>query len=137
MQSTSTTNPLASLDYAMRAALFEAACEHAFESVMITTSEAGHDRYPIVYVNEGFTAMTGYSVEEVIGKTPTILQGPKTDAEVLERLASDLSAGRPFHGQAINYRKDGSEFAIEWKVVPVADVQGAVTHFVAVQREVK
>jgi PAS domain S-box-containing protein len=121
----------------MRAALFEAACEHAFESVMITTAEADHDRYPIVYVNEAFTAMTGYSVEEVIGKTPAILQGPKTDAAVLERLAADLSAGRLFHGQAINYRKDGSEFAIEWKVVPVADVQGAVTHFVAVQRETR
>ena len=76
-----------------------------------------------------------YSAEEVIGKTPGILQGPKTDEAVLARLASDLSAGRVFHGKAINYRKDGSEFAIEWKVVPAADVQGAVTHFVAVQRE--
>ena len=126
---------LASLDYAMRAALFEAASENAFDSVMITTAEGEKDRYPIVYVNAAFTALTGYGAEEVIGKTPGILQGPKTDEGVLARLASDLSAGRVFHGKAINYRKDGSEFAIEWKVVPVADVQGAVTHFVAVQRE--
>lgn len=136
MQATTTTNPLAGLDYAMRAALFEAACEHAFESVLITTAKAGHDGYPIVYVNQGFTAMTGYDANEVIGKTPGILQGPKTDPAVLERLALDLSAGRVFHGQAVNYRKDGSEFTLEWKVIPVADVQGAVTHFVSVQREV-
>jgi hypothetical protein len=53
-----------------------------------------------------------------IAKSPGILQGPKTDVEVLERLSSDLDAGRQFHGQAINYRKDGSEFMLNGKLFP-------------------
>lgn len=66
--------------------------------------------YPIVYANPAFTLMTGYEPEEVIGKSPSILQGPKTDQEVIDRLKMDITHGRVFNGRAINYRKDGSEF---------------------------
>lgn len=135
MQST-TEHTLASLDQADRAKIFEATCDHAFESILITTAGSGDAGYPIVYVNPAFTAMTGYEADEVVGKSPGILQGPKTDAAVLDRLSSDLNAGRQFHGQAINYRKDGSKFMLEWKVIPVKNKQGSATHLVSVQREV-
>jgi PAS domain S-box-containing protein len=136
MKPTNVRIALANTDHSVRAGLFEAACEHAFESVLITTGNEGEGGYPIVYVNQAFTAMTGYEADEVIGKSPGILQGPKTDSAVIERLASDLSAGRTFHGQAVNYRKDGSEFMLEWKVTPFADAQGEITHLISVQREV-
>ena len=135
MQST-TEHAIANLDQTDRTQLFEATCAHAFESILITTASSGDAGYPIVYVNPAFTAMTGYGPDEVIGKSPGILQGPKTDVAVLERLSSDLNAGRQFHGQAINYRKDGSEFMLEWKIIPVTNAQGCVTHLVSVQREV-
>ena len=118
-------------------AVLTAACANAFESILITTAGTGSVEYPIVYVNQAFTEMSGYGAEEVIGKTPGILQGPKTDRAVLDRLASDLADGRVFHGTAINYRKDGSEFTLEWKVIPVTDDHGTITHFVSVQREVQ
>ena len=63
-----------------------------------------------------------------------MLQGPKTDAEVLKRLEKDLMEDRTFHGRTVNYRKDGSEFEIEWKVERVIDIDG-VTYYIAVQRE--
>jgi PAS domain S-box-containing protein len=80
--------------------------------------------------------MTGYTPEEVSGKTPRILQGPKTDCSVLSRLRKDCAAGKVFHGEMINYRKDGSEFYLEWSVGPVRKEGGEITHFVSTQRDV-
>jgi PAS domain S-box-containing protein len=71
----------------------------------------------------------------VIGKSPSILQGPDTDSEVINRLGDDLEAGRLFFGKAINYRKDGSTFMMEWKIAPIRDEKEEVTHFLAIQRE--
>ena len=113
--------------------LLERAMQHSFDALMITKAERG---YPIVFVNEAFTKLTGYGADEVVGKTPTILQGPKTDRAVLGRLREDLSAGRLFHGEAINYRKDGSEFLMEWKIVPIKDEKEEISHFLAIQRDV-
>ena len=107
----------------------------AFNSVMITSVQPDKVGTPIVYVNAAFTQLTGYTAEEVMGKTPAILQGPKTDQAVLHRLRENLSRGEGFHGLAINYRKDGSEFLMEWKIAPLRNDQGQITHFVAVQRE--
>ena len=102
---------------------------------MVTTADqAGNGE--IVFVNDAFTEMTGYPEEEVLGETPGLMQGPKTDEGELERLASDLADGKVFQGETVNYKKDGSEFIIEWKVAPVHAENGEVTHYVAVQRDV-
>ena len=70
--------------------------------MVITKAEAG---YPIIYVNSGFGELTGYGPHEVIGKSPSMLQGPNTDQTVIKWLDNDISEGRLFHGQAINYCK--------------------------------
>jgi PAS domain S-box-containing protein len=113
--------------------MLENAMEHSFHGIMITRAEPG---YPIVYVNDAFTQMTGYSVEEMIGKSPAILQGPRTDRAVLDRLNQALSEGRLFHGEAINYRKDGSEFVMEWKIVPIKNDKEVTSHYLALQQDV-
>lgn len=116
--------------------LLEIITANTFDSIMITTAEPGTAGPPIIYVNDAFTEMTGFSAVEVIGKTPGILQGNNTDQHVLVRLAQDLMNGQPFHGKAINYRRDWSEFLMEWKIFPVRDGSGDITHFVALQRDV-
>jgi PAS domain S-box-containing protein len=116
--------------------LLNTAIEQSSESVVITTAQLDRPGPQIVYVNPAFTKMTGYVPGEVIGKTPRILQGTKTDRAVLARLREDCKAGKVFHGEAINYRKDGSEFYLEWSIRPVQNERGAVTHFVAIQRDV-
>lgn len=113
--------------------LLESAMEHSFDAIMITKAEAD---YPIIYVNDAFTKITGYSPKEAIGKTPAMLQGPNTDSAVLDRLRQDLSEGNLFHGEAINYRKDGSEFLMEWKIVPIKDENEETSHYLAIQRDV-
>jgi len=110
--------------------------EQSTESVLITTAQLDLPGPQIVYVNPAFTRMTGYTWEEVIGKTPRMLQGPKTDRSVLNRLRGDCAAGKVFHGEVINYRKDGSEFCLDWTVAPVWNERGEITHFVSTQRDV-
>lgn len=113
--------------------LFEASLEQSFNAIMITEAGLG---YPIIYVNPAFSQLTGYAPTEVIGKTPAILQGPETDPDVLSRLKQDLAEGNLFHGRALNYRKDGSTFMMEWKIAPIRNDEGRVTHFLAIQRDV-
>ncbi|MFY9707482.1 MAG: PAS domain-containing protein [Desulfobacterales bacterium] len=113
--------------------LFEVTITHSFDAIMITENKP---TYPIVFVNQSFTDMTGYEKEELVGKSPTILQGPKTDRAVLDRLRRDISEGKIFHGQAVNYRKDGSEFMMEWKIAPVRNENGEITHYLAIQRSI-
>jgi PAS domain S-box-containing protein len=112
------------------------AVEHAYDAVVITTADLDVPGPRILYVNRAFTTMTGYRPEEVVGRTPRILQGPKTSRRVLDRLRRELDRGKSFRGRAVNYRKNGSEFWLEWRVAPVWDHVGRITHFVAVQRDV-
>jgi PAS domain S-box-containing protein len=116
--------------------LLKTAIEQSNESVIIMTAQLDPPGPQIVYVNPAFTKMTGYAPEEVIGKTPHILQGPKTDRSVLSRLCKDCAEGNVFHGETINYRKDRSEFHLEWTAGPVRDDRGEVTHFAASQQDV-
>ena len=113
--------------------LLEASMEESFNSVVITEAGPG---YPIIYVNPAFCELTGYGPHEVTGKSPSILQGPNTDAEVLKRLNRNVADGELFHGRAINYRKDGSEFLMEWKIAPIHNEKDEITHYLAIQREV-
>jgi len=115
--------------------LLASAVEHAEDSILITTTELERPGPEIVFVNSAFTKMTGYTAEEAIGQTPRILQGPKTDRAVLERLRDNLSQGEVFYGEAINYRKDGMEFYNEWHIEPIRNESNEVTHYLAIQRD--
>src|ERR671933_2004442 len=90
--------------------LLAAAVEHAEDSIVITSTEMTFPGPEIIFVNKAFTKMTGYTAQEVLGQSPRILQGPKTDRAVLDRLLENLRQGQIFYGEAINYRKDGTEF---------------------------
>jgi len=111
--------------------LLEASMEESYNSIIITEAVPG---YPIVYVNPAFCELTGYGPHEVMGKSPSILQGPKTDMEVIDRLNMDIRHGRVFHGRAINYRKDGSEFMMQWKIAPIHNEKNEISHYLAIQR---
>ena len=73
---------------------------------------------------------------ELMGKSPAILQGEKSDQKVLKDLKEKLDDGDVFHGKTFNYRKDGSEFIMEWKIVPIHGEEGVISHYLAIQREV-
>ncbi|HEX7009903.1 MAG TPA: ATP-binding protein [Phycisphaeraceae bacterium] len=116
--------------------LIRSAVDQIDEAVVITEVQLDPPGPRIIYVNPGFERMTGYQAHEVIGRTPRILQGPRTSRAVLDRLRKQLEQGLPFHGQTVNYRKDGSEFILDWDITPLRNAQGRITHWVSIQRDV-
>lgn len=116
--------------------LLENAIRSDYDSIIITTLELEKPGPEIVYVNDGFTRMTGYSREEAIGNTPRMLQGEKTDRAVLDKLKKRLKEGQSFFGHTVNYRKDGSEFINQWDIHPLTNNEGEITHWVSYQHDI-
>jgi PAS domain S-box-containing protein len=116
--------------------LLETAVAQAKEVVLITSAQLEPPGPEILFVNPAFSEMTGYSQEEVLQKTPRILQGPKSDRAMLTELREALSRGEPFSGETVNYRKDGSEYYVEWDITPIRTSGGKISHFLSIQRNV-
>jgi PAS domain S-box-containing protein len=108
----------------------------ASESIIVTGADLESPGPTILYVNPAFELMTGWTAEQIVGKSPRLLQGEKTDHSVFKGMRKALRRGDRWEGQAVNYRRDGTEFVMEWSITPLKDATGRTTHFVAVQRDV-
>jgi PAS domain S-box-containing protein len=112
----------------MQLARLSAAVEQSPASIVITNT-AGN----IEYVNPRFTQITGYTLEEVIGKNPRILKTDKTPPETYRQLWEKISAGREWRGEFINRRKDGELFYEYASISPILDEKGNITQYLAVK----
>lgn len=102
----------------------------------ITIADALLPDMPLIYANRGFERLTGYAVEEVLGRNCRFLQGPGTDPAALNKLRSAIRERRECTVLLLNYRKDGSAFWNRLAITPVHDPSGRVTHFIGVQSDV-
>jgi PAS domain S-box-containing protein len=102
---------------------------------IVLITEAGPSQR-IVFVNEAFERLTGFSADEAIGNTPRMLQGPKTDHAALDRIEAAVAAWQPVREELVNYTRDGRELWLEVDIVPLADENGAHTHWIAVERDI-
>ena len=116
--------------------LLKAAVEATGEAILITTAELDEPGPRIEYANAAFVRLSGYPLDEVIGRSPRFLQGPRTERAELDRARSLLEKGEAFQGEALNYRKDGSTYMVEWLITPVREGDGRITHWVSAQRDV-
>jgi two-component system NtrC family sensor kinase len=90
----------------------------------------------IVSINPAFTQLTGFSPEEVIGRTPGILKSGAQDPAMYRELWATIRDGRVWRGRLVNRRKDGSLYTEEQTITPVIGEAGVVTHFIAVKQDV-
>ncbi len=127
------TSDLAATD---DAPMLQAAIKAIGDAVIITSPELDEPGPIIRYVNPAFTVMTGYAADEVLGRTPRLLQGPDTNRLELRQIRQDLLAGRTFHGEGINYRKDGSVYDMDWLITPIRGSDGVVTAWLSIQRDI-
>jgi sigma-54 dependent transcriptional regulator, acetoin dehydrogenase operon transcriptional activator AcoR len=116
--------------------LLGTAVAQAKEAVVITSAQLDSPGPQILFINPAFCEMTGYSHEEIIDKTPRILQGPKSDRVMLQRLREALRREEAFSGETVNYRKDRSEYYVEWDITPIRATDGHVAYFLSIQRNV-
>ena len=90
-----------------------------------------------VWVNDAFTRLTGYRLEELVGRKPgEVLQGPETDRAETARISRALRAGERIEAELLNYRRDGSPYWIAMTITPVRDADDRLTGFIAIESDV-
>ncbi|WNH12787.1 PAS domain-containing protein [Thalassobellus suaedae] len=103
--------------------------ENNYEALIITDKHQN-----IIWVNDGFTSMTGYSRKFAINKTPKFLQGEKTSFETKSRIRAKIANNKPFKEIIVNYKKDRTIYNCEVKIIPLHNE--STTHFIAFEKEV-
>ncbi|MBT9463264.1 PAS domain S-box protein [Hydrogenophaga sp.] len=117
--------------------LLQACVERMNDIIVVTEAEAVGGLWPrVLYVNKAFERHTGYRPHEIIGKTPRILQGPRTQRDVLDRIRASLKRWEPVREEILNYTKNGEEIWLELDIVPVADAAGQYTHWISIERNI-
>lgn len=91
----------------------------------------------ILWVNDAFRRMTGYTAEEAVGQSPgDLLNSPETDPKTVEEIRDAILSGQPYRGEILNNTKDGRAIWVETNLVPVLDDAGQVEVAVAVERDI-
>jgi diguanylate cyclase (GGDEF)-like protein/PAS domain S-box-containing protein len=111
--------------------MLSTAIEQSPTSVAITDIAA-----QIEYINTAFTKEAGYTLDEVLGKNPRVLQSGMTDSKVYDDMWSKLTKGESWQGEFVNKRKNGEIFYEEAYISPIQDGDGKVSHYVAVKLDV-
>jgi two-component system cell cycle sensor histidine kinase/response regulator CckA len=99
---------------------------------IILTDPAGK----ILFANKAFCAMTGYALEEILGKTPGFLNSGKHDADFFRELWNTILKGRVWQGELINRRKDGTFYNEEMTITPIQGTNGEISHFISVKQDI-
>ncbi|MDB5889448.1 MAG: hypothetical protein JWP47_279 [Polaromonas sp.] len=117
--------------------LLQTSISHLNDTVLITEARShGDPDQRIVFVNDAFERLTGYTRAEVLGQTPRMLQGGGTQRRELDRISRALKLSQPVRAELINYKKNGDSFWIELDIVPVEHFSRGMTHWVSVARDI-
>jgi PAS domain S-box-containing protein len=108
-----------------------AALESTANSVVIS-DKSGH----ILWANPAFTALTGYSVEEAVGKPFSIFNSGQHPRAFFEQMWNAILSGHVWHGEIVNRRKDGIHCTVEQTITPVRNEEGEIIHFVTIQQDI-
>lgn len=114
---------------------FSHLAEELSDGVVLTSPYLQQPNPQIVYVNRNLLKLTGYQLEELIGQSPRIFQGEKTNRTMLAQLRESLIAESSFTGETVNYRKDGSPYEVQLTVTPIKDENGKLLYFMGIQRD--
>jgi PAS domain S-box-containing protein len=108
-----------------------AAVEHAADGIVITDIGG-----TIQYVNSSFTAMTGYTSEEAVGRNPRLLKSGRHPAVFYKNMWETIGSGQVWRGELINRRKDGTVYQEESRISPVADSNGGIVGYISIKRDI-
>lgn len=111
--------------------LLRAALQALDDGVLVSDAQGR-----MLYANPGFSRITGYSPQDILGRDCSLLQSPDTDARAVAQIARAVASGQPYSGEILNRRKDGSTFWNLLRIDPVRNADGVLTAFVGVQRDV-
>jgi sigma-B regulation protein RsbU (phosphoserine phosphatase) len=111
--------------------LQSAALEAAANAIVITDSEG-----VVLWVNQAFTRMTGYPIEEAVHRDMSFLKSDLHDPRFYQDLREAITAGRVWQGEMINRRRDGVLYPEEQTITPVTDERGHIKHFICIKQDI-
>ncbi|MEM9325388.1 MAG: PAS domain-containing protein [Bacteroidota bacterium] len=110
----------------------EHALKTSYDALVLTDADVA-----IQWVNTGFTQMTGYGKQEVVGRSPKMLQGPNTKEDARRRVRQKLYDQESFTEDLVNYRKTGEEYLCRVEIHPIFDESNRLSHYLALEQELK
>ena len=120
-----------------RLRLLETVITQSKDAVMITDIDTTESEIPnIIFVNSAFTDMTGYTSKDIIGKSPALLFGKKSDIFEYDKLKTAVQEYKECFIETITYKKNGKEFWINFSMIPVTNKDGEHSHWISIQRDV-
>jgi PAS domain S-box-containing protein len=120
-----------------RLRLLETVITQSKDAVMITDIDTSENVIPnIIFVNSAFTDMCGYAAEEIIGKSPAMLFGAKSDILEFDKLKTAIQEYRECFVETISYKKNKEEFWVNFSMIPVTNKDGEHSHWISIQRDV-
>lgn len=120
----------------MRAISFYQLAENLNAGLILTSPKLEKPNPQIVYVNSIIQEMSGYTADELIGQSPRIFQGEKTNRSMMNTLKENLESGKVFRGETVNYRKDGSTYDVELNIIPILDANNQALFYLGIQYDI-
>jgi PAS domain S-box-containing protein len=105
--------------------------QHAGHGVLITDTEG-----TVEYVNRGFESQSGYTSEEILGKSPGVLKSGEHDEAFYANLWETITTGEIWSGTVTNKRKNGERYVVKQTIAPVEDPRGDIVQFIAVNHDI-
>ncbi len=103
------------------------------DNAVIITDAIGH----IEWVNGGFERISGFKLEEIIGRKPAeFLQGEETSSDQTAYMRSKIGSGEPFTAEVVNYTKDKTPYWVQIDAQPIYGAKGELEHYIAIERDV-
>jgi len=115
---------------------------HILTKAMESTSDgifiidAQKPDFPIIYANRSFQTMTGYTKREIVGRNYFSFYGVDADPRIVNEIKHTIRKGQSFHGEMLNFQKNGKKYWNLLRIAPVRDPSGVVTHYVGIQTDV-
>ena len=120
-----------------RLKLLETVITQSKDSIIITEADFKNSEIPkIIYVNPAFSVMSGYPIDEIIGKTPNIFKGPNSDKEEYRKLIDALKKKQECLIETISYKKNKEEYWVRFSMIPIYDTENELSHWISIQRDV-
>ncbi|MDD5668593.1 MAG: ATP-binding protein [Candidatus Omnitrophica bacterium] len=113
-------------------------CTKAMESATdgIFIIDAQNRDFPVIYANQAFQKMTGYAKREILGRSYFFSYGTNADPRIVNEIKYTICKGNSFHGEMLNFKKNGKKYWNSLRIAPVRDSIGSVTHYVGIQTDI-
>ena len=116
--------------------LLESVVINATDGVVITDANTGPGGPRIIYVNEAYNRMSGYTKEQLIGKSPRIFRGKNSVMDSFRKIHQAVASHQSCTLELVNYTRSGTEYRVSLNITPVSDSTGTVTHWIGIQRDI-